>query len=56
MDLKEILEKLHIEELNEMQKKTYDNVLDTDKDIVILSPTGTGKTRLHAPADKDAES
>ncbi|MDE5947574.1 MAG: DEAD/DEAH box helicase [Prevotella sp.] len=44
MDLKEILEKLHIEELNEMQKKTYDNVLETDKDIVILSPTGTGKT------------
>lgn len=44
MELKEILGKLHIEELNEMQKEAYANVRDTDKDVVILSPTGTGKT------------
>lgn len=44
MKLNDILKKLRIEELNEMQRETYDNVLGSNNDIVILSPTGTGKT------------
>lgn len=44
MILEEILAKLKIEELNEMQKEAADAVLHTNKDVVVLSPTGSGKT------------
>jgi superfamily II DNA/RNA helicase len=40
----DILKKLHIAELNEMQHATAEAFLDSDGDIVLLSPTGTGKT------------
>lgn len=43
MDLQPILQKLHIEELNQMQKSTY-SASENDTDIVLLSPTGSGKT------------
>lgn len=43
MDLQPILEKLHIGELNQMQKSTY-SASENDTDIVLLSPTGSGKT------------
>ena len=39
-----IMEKLHIAELNEMQDEVVEAVLTTEKDVVVLSPTGTGKT------------
>ncbi|MGY5849418.1 DEAD/DEAH box helicase [Salegentibacter sp. F14] len=42
-DLKEILNKLGISELNPMQKKAH-KVIKEQRDTVILSPTGTGKT------------
>jgi len=38
-----ILEKLHIEKLNVMQEEAEDAIL-SNPEIVILSPTGTGKT------------
>ncbi len=38
-----ILKKLGIT-LNEMQKATADAVLHTNKDVVVMSPTGSGKT------------
>ena len=44
MDTNLILEKLKIEGLNAMQEAVSDAVLHSDKDIVVLSPTGTGKT------------
>lgn len=40
---KEILDKLGIEQLNEMQLKA-DEVIKKGNDLVLLSPTGTGKT------------
>ncbi len=39
----EILEKLHIYELNEMQNEAI-SLIDSNANTVILSPTGTGKT------------
>lgn len=39
-----ILKKLGISELNDMQTATADALLHSHKDIVVLSPTGTGKT------------
>ena len=40
---KEILNKLNIEKLNPMQKEAR-TAIDSSSDIVLLSPTGTGKT------------
>ena len=39
----DILAKLNIYELNEMQNEAI-SVIDTNSNTVILSPTGTGKT------------
>lgn len=56
-----ILKKLGISELNAMQEATADALLHTNKDVVVLSPTGTGKTlayllplvqRLNAQSDE----
>lgn len=44
MDIQQILNKLHITALNEMQQHTVEAVLGSDGDVVLLSPTGTGKT------------
>lgn len=43
MDLKEILSRLNIEALNEMQKATIE-AFKKKNDLVLLSPTGSGKT------------
>jgi superfamily II DNA/RNA helicase len=40
---KNILEKLQIENLNEMQKETQ-TAIHTNSNVILLSPTGTGKT------------
>jgi superfamily II DNA/RNA helicase len=39
-----MLEKLGITELNEMQQEAGDAILRGKQDVVVLSPTGTGKT------------
>jgi len=39
-----ILTKLRITELNEMQQHAAEAILGSDGDVVLLSPTGTGKT------------
>ena len=39
-----MLQRLGIDSLNAMQEKAMDAILRTDDDVVILSPTGTGKT------------
>ena len=44
MDIQIILTKLHISELNEMQQHAAEAILGSDGDVVLLSPTGTGKT------------
>lgn len=44
MDIKDILRKLHIERLNDMQKRAADAIMNTGKDVLILSATGSGKT------------
>ncbi|WP_293490542.1 DEAD/DEAH box helicase [Prevotella sp.] len=44
MNTQEILAKLHISELGQMQKDASAAVLHTDRDVVILAPTGSGKT------------
>lgn len=44
MDLNRILEKFGIVELNSMQEDVSDAFLHSDKDLVVLSPTGSGKT------------
>lgn len=43
MNLKEILQNLNIKELNPMQQKMMD-VATNNEDIMLLSPTGSGKT------------
>ena len=43
MELQPIFEKLQIQDLNQMQKSTY-NASENETDIVLLSPTGSGKT------------
>lgn len=43
MEKNKILDKLGID-LNPMQKASCKEILQTNKDIVLLSPTGTGKT------------
>jgi len=42
-DITSILSKLNIESLNHMQKETYSSI-QSNTNIVLLSPTGTGKT------------
>ena len=44
MDIEQILRKLGITELNEMQQHAAEAILGSDGDVVLLSPTGTGKT------------
>lgn len=44
MDIQKILQKLRIEELNEMQQHAAEAILRSDGDVVLLSPTGSGKT------------
>ena len=44
MDIQRILNKLGITELNEMQQHAAEAILGSDGDVVLLSPTGTGKT------------
>ena len=39
-----ILEKLGIGSLNPMQQAAYKAIVEQEKDVIILSPTGTGKT------------
>ena len=42
MDIKDILKKLHVEKLNDMQNKAADAIMNTEKDVLILSATGSG--------------
>ena len=44
MDIQRILEKLGITKLNEMQQHAAEAITGSDGDVVLLSPTGTGKT------------
>ena len=44
MDIQQILNKLRIEALNEMQQHAAEAITSSDGDVVLLSPTGTGKT------------
>ena len=44
MNIDSILEKLHIESLNKMQLDVAKAMSTTADDVVILSPTGSGKT------------
>jgi superfamily II DNA/RNA helicase len=44
VDIDKILKKLRISELNEMQQHAAEAILCSDGDVVLLSPTGTGKT------------
>ena len=44
MDIQQILNKLRIESLNEMQQHAAEAILRSDGDVVLLSPTGSGKT------------
>ena len=44
MDIQKILTTLRITELNEMQQHAAEAILGSDGDVVLLSPTGTGKT------------
>ena len=44
MDIQKILTKLRITELNEMQQYAAEAITGSDGDVVLLSPTGTGKT------------
>ena len=43
MKLNEVIEKLDIT-LNEMQEATSKAILHSNKDVIVLSPTGSGKT------------
>ena len=43
MELQPIYEKLQIQEMNQMQKSTY-QASENEQDIILLSPTGSGKT------------
>ncbi len=44
MDIDKILTKLRITALNEMQQHAAEAITGSDGDVVLLSPTGTGKT------------
>ena len=43
MELQPIYEKLQIQEMNQMQKSTF-QASEKEQDIILLSPTGSGKT------------
>ncbi|MFN3272827.1 MAG: DEAD/DEAH box helicase, partial [Cloacibacterium caeni] len=43
MELQPIYEKLQIQEMNQMQKSTF-QLSENEQDIILLSPTGSGKT------------
>ncbi len=43
MELQPIFEKLQIQEMNQMQKSTF-QASENEQDIILLSPTGSGKT------------
>lgn len=43
MELTKILKKLQIQDLNQMQKSTY-QASENETDLILLSPTGSGKT------------
>ena len=43
-EISEILAKMHLESLNEMQQAVSGAILNTEDNLMILSPTGTGKT------------
>ena len=43
MELQPIYEKLQIQEMNQMQKSTF-QASENEQDIILLSPTGSGKT------------
>lgn len=42
--ISEILKRLSIESLNPMQEEMLSNILESTQDILLLSPTGSGKT------------
>ena len=42
--MNDILKRLGIDALNEMQVSVCEAITRSDDDIVVLSPTGTGKT------------
>lgn len=44
MNIDDTLTKLGIERLSAMQKETFEAIANGDGDLVVLSPTGTGKT------------
>lgn len=44
MNIDEIINKLGIDYLNDMQVDVSNAILHSDKDVVVLSPTGSGKT------------
>lgn len=44
IDIRKILTKLRINELNEMQQHAVEAIMGSDGDVVLLSPTGSGKT------------
>lgn len=44
MNIDNILQKLHIEKLNDMQLDVARAIATTQNDVIILSPTGSGKT------------
>ncbi|MCD8296428.1 MAG: DEAD/DEAH box helicase [Prevotella sp.] len=44
MEIENLLQKLHIDSLNEMQSQTIETLSKSDKDVVVLSATGSGKT------------
>ena len=44
MNIDDILKKLDIDRLNEMQLNVARTISTTDNDIIVLSPTGSGKT------------
>jgi len=44
VDIQKILTKLRITALNEMQQHAAEAIFGSDGDVVLLSPTGTGKT------------
>ena len=45
--IEEILDKCNIRQLNEMQIDTSEAILNTGKDLMLLSPTGSGKTMAY---------
>ena len=44
MNIQQVLSKLGINDLADMQKEAREALLNTRQDVVILSPTGSGKT------------